>query len=582
MKKYLSIEEAAQMLGMDRSELNRLREKGEIRAFADRGTWKFKEEDIEKLMRTRQPDSNPDVALYDAPKKASSDDDDTSQIVLGGDDDDSALSEQPTTIRRTAPLDASDSDVRLIRDPTPGGSSGDIEVTLGDSDSDVRLAKDPQSDKKLAAEDSDSDVKIADLSDSDSDVKLVSKSAAKTAGAAKPGSDVKLDSKSGVKKKADSDSDVKLAGTDSGRSVPGGTDSDVALISDSKETKGPKSDKKKGSALALPVDLSDTDSGHDLAPLSDDLPLDDKTIDLAPASGGSALDEEAGVPLAEGSGLALTASESGISLDMPNDSGIALDGGSALTLASGSGISLDIPSGSGISLGGGDSGISLDDAPPTKQPASGNKKGKKAAAKDDESEDDFGHTIPMLDSPLAGDDDLVDATMEVPLLSEAEGGSDFDADLMSDDASGSGDNTSVITLDDEADVNDYSATMVKKGGAEEEEDLEVTDDAEEIVGEDDELEELDVFGAEDEDFDAGVQTGESHADIPIAAGRMAAPIEQEWGTGLFVTLSLSTVLMVACGTVMFDLVRNMWFADVAEKYNPASSFLLEQLRGLFG
>ncbi len=60
-KKYLSLEEAAQMLGISKDELNRLRERQEIRGFADRGTWKFKHEDIETLLRRRQADSDPEV-----------------------------------------------------------------------------------------------------------------------------------------------------------------------------------------------------------------------------------------------------------------------------------------------------------------------------------------------------------------------------------------------------------------------------------------------------------------------------------------------------------------------------------------
>ena len=39
-KKYLNLEEAAAELGMEKEELNRLREAGDIRGFADRGAWK--------------------------------------------------------------------------------------------------------------------------------------------------------------------------------------------------------------------------------------------------------------------------------------------------------------------------------------------------------------------------------------------------------------------------------------------------------------------------------------------------------------------------------------------------------------
>ena len=38
-KKYLSIEEAAGQLGMTVEQLQRFREKGDIRGFADRGSW---------------------------------------------------------------------------------------------------------------------------------------------------------------------------------------------------------------------------------------------------------------------------------------------------------------------------------------------------------------------------------------------------------------------------------------------------------------------------------------------------------------------------------------------------------------
>ncbi len=48
-KKYLTLEEAARQLGMKPDELVRLRERSEIRGFADRGTWKFRSEDVEEF-----------------------------------------------------------------------------------------------------------------------------------------------------------------------------------------------------------------------------------------------------------------------------------------------------------------------------------------------------------------------------------------------------------------------------------------------------------------------------------------------------------------------------------------------------
>src|SRR5262249_37437511 len=129
-KKYLSLEETAAKIGVSTAEVNRLREKGTLRAFADRGTWKFKEEDVEKLARSRQADSDPDVPLqaFDAPKEES-----VAELVFG----DEALENDPTLVRKEGDT-GSDSDVRLIFDDSmsvPAGKQG--VPPEEDSDSDV-------------------------------------------------------------------------------------------------------------------------------------------------------------------------------------------------------------------------------------------------------------------------------------------------------------------------------------------------------------------------------------------------------------------------------------------------------------
>ena len=59
-KKYLSLEEAASLLSMTTDQLMKVREQGDIRGFADRGSWKFREQDIDEFQRSRQADSSPD------------------------------------------------------------------------------------------------------------------------------------------------------------------------------------------------------------------------------------------------------------------------------------------------------------------------------------------------------------------------------------------------------------------------------------------------------------------------------------------------------------------------------------------
>src|SRR5262249_47619942 len=144
--------------------------------------------------------------------------------------------------------------------------------------------------------------------------------------------------------------------------------------------------------------------------------------------------------------------------------------------------------------------------------------------------DDLTGTIPLMDVPAAAEsEDILDTQMEVPMVGDSSG----------DVKAGGGATTSVITLDDE-DEEDY-AVGGKGAMVEEEEDVFAGDEAvvdvdEEIVGEDDELGE-DVFGAEDEDF-GEVESGvSSSADMPAA--RLAAPIQQDWGTPTFVGLAIS-------------------------------------------
>lgn len=498
-KKYLSLEEAAAQIGISTSELNRLREKGAIRAFADRGTWKFKEEEVEKLARSRQADSDPDVPLrsFEPPSDGSESD------LLFSDDD--VAANEPTIIRKGREDDTgSDSDVRLIFDDSMNVPEADEGSDTDDSDSDVKLAGGTAASAEAG---SDSDVKLvtdtepAESTGSDSDVQLVS---------------------------SDSSGDVKVA-------EPGSS-----VLSGAERSKQPGSGKGESSG-----------------------------IDLVPeAEGSSIVEDDSGISLAEGSGISL-ASDSGISLERPNDSGISLSEESVSVISGDS----------GISLAEEDSGISLAPEAPKVKGGKGKRKAPKAPAASDE----LTGTIPLMDVPLVEDEDILDTQMEVPLL----GDSSDEANVIGDSGSG----TSVITLDDEEEQSEYSVTSVKKkvpDGTDEqdvftgeeaivEDAEEAVDVADEIIGEDDELAE-DVFGAEDEDF-GDVESGVSSADLPVGGPRVAAPIEQDWGAGTFAGLVISAVLMIACGTVMFDLVRNMWHTDAARQ-NPVSSTLLDTFKAL--
>jgi len=559
-KKYLSLEEAARHAGVSVEQLKQLRERGEIRGFSDGGTWKFKTDDVEELIRSRQADSNPDVPLLtdDVDLEADS-------SIIGMEEED-LVSEQPTVIRGSASALDDEDDAAFLVGMT--------------SDSDVQLIP-----NELLTDDGHSD--MVSMGHSDSDVRLVDGSPALT----DPGSD----------------SDVKLVGgSDSDVQIVGGSDSDVRIMEDDSD-----SDVK-----LVPEHKADTE--HDMAALEDD--SDSDVALVAPAGSGVSLDmrdtdasvfeeDESGISLGDGSSITLAAEsgislekidsdlelkqkaskkspgdsdleisgeDSGISLEGFEDSGTSLDDDDFIGLADDSGIELS-PADSGIALESlADSGIALDSA----------------SAKD--------RTVPMMPGSRKGTGDTDETAMEMPTLEE-----DSEYELSMDGAE-SGNVGNLIMFDEDEEFDDRQATVVKKGkggkggkpqaseefdltgdggdfdledsfdefndddefagAAVAEDDLDVADD---VVGEDDELDDLDVFDEGGDDFDDDFDAGTSKPDF-VAGGMgqaaVSVPVQTEWGTGPFVGLLFSTLLMAVCGMMMFDLVRSMW------SWNDASTF----------
>src|SRR5712692_1453570 len=64
---YYTLEEAARILGMGTEELSQMAQHREVRAFADRGTWRFRTQDIEELARQRGLRSSSEFPLGEAP-----------------------------------------------------------------------------------------------------------------------------------------------------------------------------------------------------------------------------------------------------------------------------------------------------------------------------------------------------------------------------------------------------------------------------------------------------------------------------------------------------------------------------------
>src|SRR5436309_12442980 len=69
---YYTLSEAAQYLNVQVDELKQMAQKGRIRSFQDRGTLRFRIQDIQELARQRGVSSDPDLVLGEAslpPKK---------------------------------------------------------------------------------------------------------------------------------------------------------------------------------------------------------------------------------------------------------------------------------------------------------------------------------------------------------------------------------------------------------------------------------------------------------------------------------------------------------------------------------
>src|SRR5438105_3182779 len=64
---YYTLEEAARMLAMSTDDLKQMARKGQLRSFQDRGTWRFRVQDIQELARQRGMGSDPELILGDAP-----------------------------------------------------------------------------------------------------------------------------------------------------------------------------------------------------------------------------------------------------------------------------------------------------------------------------------------------------------------------------------------------------------------------------------------------------------------------------------------------------------------------------------
>lgn len=419
---YYTLQEAAQVLGMPPEELKQMAQKNQIRSFQDRGTWRFRVQDIQELARQRGAASDMELVLGEpksTPPRSSSKGGksparspkppakapDVFDFSLGGDESigigEEVLGERPS--RRGKPESkrgpaapsippGSDSDVRLVPD------NSDLDFVFdGPNRTNTSLASD--SNVKLVGPDSgrqkspgkskvatpsrpvpdspvprkppsnpparqDSPVRIAPM-DSDSDVKIVG-----------AGSDeVPLGD---MMSRAATDSDIRLEPSfiqrSPGRSDEGMLTEEINLDEELKKAEAQRAQKpqakvKPKSKLpkfpsASPFELS-SDSELHLSPPAKSGKPDSSDYDLTPAGlkpDSSDFDLAPGGAKADSSDFDLSPAPAKSDEGSSDDFSLELPGDSDFSLDLGGSIEGELKGlSSGISLGNPvDSGISLE------------------------------------------------------------------------------------------------------------------------------------------------------------------------------------------------------------------------------
>jgi hypothetical protein len=310
MAKLIELSEAAAMLGVSPDELNDMRSRNEIFGYRDGASWKFKQEEIDRVKEELAESSGPAAGSGDELSLADEDDlsdrtiDADASEFFGNDEDsdleDSGLEDSDMEDNSESIL-VSEEELGQSERSTSSTIIGKTDDAQSAGDSDLRLADDAD-ETPSPAEQSDIQLTDSDTSSADKDPAEMSDLNLTDDDEISSGSDITSGSDIGLS----GGSDVDLDGSDlglAGSSILGGG-----------------SDKASGSDLSLDDD-------------------DDEALELA-------TDADDDLELGEDMSLG----GSGISLDDDDDGELVLDGGSDVTLSGDSGINLSMPTDSGLSL----------------------------------------------------------------------------------------------------------------------------------------------------------------------------------------------------------------------------------------
>jgi hypothetical protein len=573
---FYSLDEASRVLGMTPEEVNQMAQKREIRAFADRGTWRFRIQDVEEKARQLGRGSSPELQLGEAPRPKPHDSpspgpkatDDASvftfqlgsedEVDFGADVGRSAGSSgrMKGGPKSPPPKPGSDSDVRLVSE------GSDVGFKIG---SDVKPAGDPPSGSQVTKRQPSSGTHPK----SDSDVKLVQEH-----GHTPGDSSIPIGSQP---PKSGTDSDIRLeepSGSGSGRlkSAPDDLmlteeidlDSELAAAEEAAKAKKPKGKPKtphQPMDLTSPYQLQEEAGPTQTGPTArgkETSPDSSSDFSLTPHQDDA--DSSSPISLSSGEHQALSPLEEEIDLS-----------GSAKPVSpasSDSGINLEAPADSGISLeqsGEGSDEIEFElslDAESTPKPAP------KAAAEDDSSSefeltlDDSGGLAPLEEEnntskvPVkgmgAGEKDIFETDFDVPALEDESGSqavaldesdtdlesSDFDLALGDEDISTEEESGSQVVVLEDEEADEAAATVARTSRRPAQQAL-VSDDSNETEP----ISEAEEAGFVDEE------------ELPP---RRVAAADADWGYLPGAVMIPCVVIMLFACVMGFELLRGMW------------------------
>ncbi len=622
MQQYYTLEEAAQKLGMSVDELRELAKSKKIRAFQDRGNWRFRSQDIDERARQLGIGSEPELQLGDPKGTAKT-----------------AAPKTPTPKPKARPdfTTGSEEDIDLGARPAkapggpssskslPGGPSSSKNLPKTGSDSDVRLVMDDIPELKL-----DSDVKLHSPSPKpvkrggDSGVRLDKMG---------PGSD--SDVKLVEEGKPASDSDIRLQDLPAPTKKGGKGDSNVIteeIDLDAEEAKlakqppGPSRPTAKPRVptqvnpelpvlpTSSPYELSDSGLGLGQPPKKapkPGKPANDSSseheliaFDSAKARGGDLGSGEIPLLADDDDGLDLGAlpppgpGNSGINLNDPVDSGISLESGGSDELE----FELSLDAGSTPKPeakkplkedSSSEFELSIDDAPSDASDSefelsldedAGHSGSDLALEKVDNSDSEFELTLDE-DGGLGvdGGKDIFETNIDLPSLEDSgseavalegsdtdlEATSDSDFELsMDEDSSAEKSGSQVVAIDGDEEADDVAATVAKSRGAAAKAPPPKAKAKAKPAKVDDDEADADFGGLEDDEPAPKSKKGakkKAAADDDIEeddddapVGAAAAAPPADWGPLPAVLLFPTVIVLFFVGLMGYELIQGMW------------------------